>query len=495
MNNTINRLKKRRAGILLHPTSLPGPVNGGDLGPNAYWFVDFLARSGITVWQMLPLGPPHDDLSPYQCQSVHAGNTRLISLELLVQAGWLHADELRINVLENHSADCRCRLLQVAFNRFKRGAAEEVLQAYGDFLTRNSAWLDDYVLFCALKEVHGHAAWWDWELKYQQRNPLAIATARQHFAVEIVQYAFEQFLFFWQWTALKKYANERGVLLFGDMPIFVAADSVDVWADRENFLVDARGQPNVVAGVPPDYFSATGQRWGNPHYAWEYMETNGFRWWRERLHSHQVLFDLIRIDHFRGFEAYWEIPASAPTAMEGRWVKAPGEALFDTLHRKPMIPLVAEDLGVITPEVTALRKKYQIPGMKILQFAFEGGGASNPYLPHHHAKNSVVYTGTHDNNTSLGWFKSMSPAVQQYVCDYLGARAEDMPWPLIQAAFASVARLAIVPMQDVLACDAEHRMNTPGVPQGNWRWRFEWSQVPKDLDQRLHHLVSIYGRL
>ncbi len=491
----MHQLKKRRAGVLLHPTSLPSPTDSGDLGVNAYWFVDFLKNSGFTVWQTLPLGVPHSDLSPYQCQSVHAGNPRMISVELLARQGWLQSTEIYLTGAEADWNACRACLLKEAFTRFKLHADDAMQTLYGNFLTQNAFWLKDYALYRALKEQHQEQPWWAWSTKYRDREPSALAAAKQRFAPEIAQCSFEQFLFFQQWKTLKRYANERGVLMFGDLPIFIAADSVDVWAGRKNFRVDSKGKPSVVAGVPPDYFSATGQLWGNPHYDWEYMQSNGFLWWQERLSTQGTLFDLVRIDHFRGFEAYWEIPANAPTAMQGRWVKAPGEALFSVLQEKNTVPLVAEDLGVITAEVTALREKFGIPGMKILQFAFEGGGAENPYLPHQHEPNCVVYTGTHDNDTTLGWFHSMSPQVQNYVCDYLKTNAHDMPWAMIHAVFASVARLSIVPMQDLLSYGSEHRMNIPGVPSGNWRWRFTWPEVPHGLDQKLRHLLGLYGRL
>jgi len=491
----MHQLSKRRAGVLLHPTSLPSPTDSGDLGPNAYWFIDFLQNSGFMLWQTLPLGVPHGDLSPYQCQSVHAGNPRLISLELLAERGWLQQTEIHLTHAENNWDECRTCLLKEAFIRFKLHADDATQTAYGEFLNDHAFWLKDYSLFRVLKDQHQDKPWWEWDSKYRHRDRAALTAAKQRFAPEIAQYSFEQFLFYQQWSALKKYANEHGVLMFGDLPIFVAADSVDVWAGRQNFRVDEQGRPSVVAGVPPDYFSATGQLWGNPHYDWEYMQNNNFQWWLERLCTQGMLFDLVRIDHFRGFEAYWEIPADAPTAMEGHWVKAPGEALFKVLQEKSSIPLVAEDLGVITDEVTALREKFGIPGMKILQFAFEGGGAENPYLPHQHEANCVVYTGTHDNDTTLGWFRSMSPEVQSYVCDYLSANPHDMPWPMIRAALASVAHLAIIPMQDLLGYSSEHRMNVPGVPTGNWRWRFTWEAVPHGLDQKLQHLLSLYGRL
>ncbi|KHD10061.1 hypothetical protein PN36_20030 [Candidatus Thiomargarita nelsonii] len=551
---------QRRAGILLHPTSLPGTQGNGDLGREAYRFVDFLADSGISLWQMLPLGVPHEDLSPYQCQSVHAANPLLINLEYLVEKGWLtpatdenledelkrlaeqgffteEASESELEQRLAHSAfreifsppsegkmamDYRQASLKGARAGFVKNASAEDRAAFAEFVKTQADWLEDYGLFRALqrehvkvikaeglkalKEIDYHEAlearlselknatgWWGWAPELRDRDPQALDEARGRFAEVIEQHRFEQFVFFSQWHSLKKYAHEKGVYLFGDIPIFVAEDSVDVWANRENFLLDAQGRPTVVAGVPPDYFSATGQRWGNPHYNWEYMQANGFRWWRERLKSAHVLFDVARIDHFRGFEASWVIPAHCETAMEGEWVKVPGDALFESLQDIDF-PLVAEDLGIITEEVRALRDKFNLPGMKILQFAFDSG-PENPYLPHNHVEHCIVYTGTHDNNTSLGWFQEIPEHLRYSVCEYLQAAPHEMPWPLIEAAFKSIARWAIVPMQDVLTLDGKHRMNMPGVEKGNWRWRFEWSQLPPGLNDKLRHFCHSYGRV
>lgn len=493
LTHNANRLDKRRAGILLHPTSLPGSPGNGDLGRNAYWFVDFLQRSGVTVWQTLPLGPTHSDLSPYQSTSAYAGNPLLINLELLEQAGWLSSDG-GAEVKEEDVCDYRRSRLCEARIGFIARPADEDRQAYQKFMQENSYWVEDYALFCTLKKLHNQSAWWEWPPEHRERQPQALQAIRQDMAKDMEQHLFEQFIFFQQWEKLKTYANEREIKLFGDLPIFVATDSVDVWSHRSNFLLDETGKPEVVAGVPPDYFSETGQLWGNPHYDWPYMQQTKFQWWVQRLKAQQKLFDMVRIDHFRGFEAYWEIPADAPNAMSGRWVKAPGEALFSVLQQEVgTLLLVAEDLGVITPEVTALREQFGIAGMKILQFAFEGG-AINPYLPHHHKENCVVYTGTHDNDTTLGWFSSLPESCQQYVCEYLGQQQEMMPWALIRAAFASVANLAVTPMQDILALDGAHRMNKPGTLSGNWRWRFTWDQAPENLHEKLRRMVEIYGR-
>lgn len=481
------RLTERRAGVLLHPTSLPGSPLRGDLGQNAYWFVDFLVRCGISVWQTLPLNPTNADWSPYQSASAHAGNTDLICLKTLANAGWLSQEQLHSLRTEHAAA------LRQAQAGFAQAATVEEHNEYQQFIHQHSYWLGDYALYLALKQQQQDKPWWEWPEPLRDRDSAALRQVQESHAAAIEQARFEQFLFFRQWQALKAYANERNILLFGDIPIFVAADSADVWANRENFLIDETGRPQVVAGVPPDYFSETGQLWGNPHYDWAHLQANGFQWWIERLRTQEQLFDMVRVDHFRGFEAYWEIEYGAETAIDGRWVKAPGQALFETLSAAIELPLIAEDLGIITEEVTALREHFSIPGMKILQFAF-GDNATNPYLPHNLEANSVVYTGTHDNNTTLGWFQSLSDEQRTRVYDYL-RQQDDMPWALIRAAFASVSCLAIVPMQDLLGCAEEGRMNVPGIAENNWRWRFSWDQVSADLAPSIHHLLSLYGRI
>jgi 4-alpha-glucanotransferase len=484
----MNPLAARRAGILLHITSLPGTGPGGNLGSEAYRFVDFLAAAGLSVWQFLPVGPTHDDGSPYQSLSLHAGNPLYISTEPLAAAGWLDAAPPPRTAAEQGE------MIGRACEGFMRRAGETERREYAEFVAANAYWLEDYALYAVLREVHGHVSWVDWPAPLRDREAAALAEARQQHDPALKRVRFEQFLFDRQWQALKRYAHDKGVLLFGDLPIFVAHDSADVWAQRGYFQLDAGGRPTVVAGVPPDYFSATGQRWGNPHYRWERMQQDGFRWWVERFRSQFRLFDLVRIDHFRGFEAYWEIPAEQDTAMKGRWVEAPGDALFEVLHRHfDPLPVVAEDLGVITDKVEALRLRHGFPGMKILQFAFEGGPA-NPYLPHNHQALSVVYTGTHDNDTTLGWYRAQEETVRRYVEEYLHTD-EPMPWPLIRAALGSVAVLAVIPLQDVLGLGSEHRMNTPGKPDGNWHWRFSWDQIGGGAAAHMHRLCELYGRL
>ncbi len=482
---------RRRAGILLHVTSLPGGIGNGDLGAEAYRFIEFLSASGMTVWQVLPLGPTHEDGSPYQCLSVHAGNPLLINLEWLQGRGWLELPEKEAGISALHY---RFSCLLEAWKGFQQRATEQERVQLHSFVSQHADWLEDFSLYMAIRQEQEGRAWSQWPEPLRDREPTALEEARDRLQEEIEAVRFQQYLFFQQWHELRAYARQHGVLLFGDMPIFVAYDSAEVWAHREYFTVDEHGRAQTVAGVPPDYFSATGQLWGNPLYRWERMQEDGFRWWIGRMRTQLELFDFVRIDHFRGFEAFWEIPGEAKTAIEGRWVKAPGEALLNALHESfHALPLVAEDLGVITPEVEALRNKFGLPGMKILQFAF-GGDATNPYLPHNHERRSVVYTGTHDNDTTLGWYRTLDEAGKTHLLDYLGHPGEEMPWPVIRTALSSVACLAMLPMQDALELGSEHRMNTPGTTEGNWRWRFQWEQVDSALSSRLAHLVRLYGR-
>lgn len=487
-NNTpANITDKRRAGVLLHITSLPGEDDQGDMGHQAYRFIEFLSSAGISIWQTLPLGPVHDDRSPYQCLSVHAGNPLLISQDWLKDRGWLDKSP--------SPADKRENWLRLAYEGFKLQDDHATVSELKQFCEQEKHWLDDYALYSALREQHKHRPWMEWPVSIRDRRANSLAKAAQQLTDEIDRIRFEQFVFFKQWHELRDFAHRHNVYLFGDMPIFVAHDSAEVWAHREYFSVTSDGQASKIAGVPPDYFSETGQRWGNPLYNWEALQKDDFQWWKQRLHSQLALFDLIRIDHFRGLEAYWEIPAEAETAIHGHWVKAPGDALLQALTEDLHgLPLVAEDLGTITAEVDALRHKYNIPGMKIIQFAFDGD-PKNPYLPHQHQSDYVVYTGTHDNDCTLAWFESLDDHARQHVLDYLGHPTEAFPWPLIRVALASVANIAILPMQDILALGANNRMNTPGTTEGNWGWRFTWEQVPDGLGARLHHLLGLYNRL
>lgn len=472
---------ERRAGVLLHPTSLPGPFAHGDLGHEAYRFVEFLAAAGCSVWQMLPVGPAGDGGSPYQSSSAHAGCRELISLDWLRDRGWLAVVD---------PARSRSEHLHTAGAAFGAAPAPD----FEDFCAREAHWLEDFALYSALKRAHRGLAWTAWPKGERNRSRRALASARERHAAALAQVRFEQYAFFTQWQELRDYAHRHGVRLFGDLPLFVAHDSADVWAAPEAFLLDENGEPTFVAGVPPDYFAADGQRWGNPQYRWDWHEANGFAWWRARVGTLAGLFDLLRIDHFRGLEAVWMIPAEAPTAATGFWQPVPGAELLAAMRDAlPDLRLVAENLGIITPEVEALRTQFDLPGMVVLQFAFDGDG-SNPHLPHNHARDDVVYTGTHDNDTTLSWFSGLPDATSQRTLDYLGRPGEAMPWPLIRAALASVAALAVLPVQDLLGLDGAARMNTPGTTTGNWAWRLAPGQLAPALAARLRTALEIYGR-
>ncbi len=495
----------RASGILLHPSSLPGPWGIGDLGPMAYRFVDFLVAAGQSLWQVLPLGPTGYGDSPYQCFSAFAGNPLLISIDDLIAQelllpneasaalGQLPADRVDFGAL----IPAKQALLRRSFERFRSQRGTPLHQAYTRFCIDNAEWLADYALFMAVKEEQGGGSWHEWQPELRDRQPAALAQARRRLAATIDYHQFLQFLFFRQWQALKEYANQRGVLIIGDAPIFVADDSADVWANRDLFFVDESGMPTVVAGVPPDYFSATGQRWGNPLYRWQAMAATGYRWWIARMRQAFALYDILRLDHFRGFEAYWEVPASAPTAVDGRWVKGPGADLFERLRAElGKLPIIAEDLGLITPEVDELRLAFHLPGMKVLQFAF-GDDPSNPYLPHNYTEQYVVYTGTHDNDTTIGWFAGLDQATRAAVLTYLGRDEQtvDIAWDLIRLALMSVAKLAITPLQDLLRLDSAARMNTPGRLGGNWAWRYPADALTEELALQLRQLTRAYGRL
>ncbi|PCJ31915.1 MAG: 4-alpha-glucanotransferase [Gammaproteobacteria bacterium] len=473
--------EQRRSGVLLHISSLPS----ANLGDDAYRFVDFLHDSGVSVWQMLPLGPTHDDGSPYQCLSAHAANAKLICLERIKHKPWSNGQDFMGDTFLTQLVD--------AYRQFIAHATSYEKQEFTDYCNQHD-WLDDYVLFREIRRLQHTTAWSQWPEELRNRDVEALDKIRHERAESLDIRRFGQFLFSQQWFDLKRYANERGVLLFGDMPIFVAYDSADVWTSPELFTLDDQGQVETVAGVPPDYFSETGQRWGNPLYRWQQHSDDDFQWWKKRVKTQLALFDIIRIDHFRGFEAFWEIPAECETAMEGRWVKAPGDELFESLaNHFDELPFVAEDLGIITDEVTALREKYAMPGMKILQFAF-GDDASNPYLPHQHTHESVSYTGTHDNNTTLGWFEELDDHLKAKVYEYFGHSQEEMPWLLIRASLASVSILSVIPMQDILGLNGQHRMNVPGTTEDNWQWQFNWDMVGEDCKMKLKKLNELYGR-
>lgn len=481
---------QRRAGVLLHPTSLPSANGVGNLGVDAYRFVDFLAESGLTIWQMLPIGPTHSDLSPYQSLSAHAGSPVLISTDWLYEQGWINA----VDIPNTGNTTAILRQCAEQFFNAESQAQNAARERYKDFCQTNDYWLDDFSLFQTLRRIYKFLPWNQWPLEFIQRDPKALKKLHSDYQDEIRYYCFEQFVFFQQWYSLRHYAQQRGVYLFGDMPIFVAHDSADVWASQESFRIDEKGNPLTVAGVPPDYFSETGQHWGNPHYHWEAMQADGFKWWLARLRSQLQLFDLIRIDHFRGFEAFWEIPGQDKDARNGRWVKAPGrEFLQACFEAFPDLPLVAENLGVITEEVEALRHEFNLPGMLVLQFGFDGN-AHNPHLPHYHTALDVIYTGTHDNDTTLGWYATLDDHSRAYIAEYFCGAADPMPWLLIKAALASVAKMTLIPMQDFLALDGEHRMNMPGTTVNNWSWRFGWDQVPEGLAGKIKQHLLLYGR-
>jgi len=503
----------RASGILLHPTSLPGRFGIGDLGNEAYRFADFLVASGQSLWQVLPLGPTGYGDSPYACYSAFAGNTLLVSPEKLFEEGWLtKADLDEIPLLPSEQVDfervhkVKDIILDKAFARYQRTTDTELRSAFETFAEQNASWLDDYALFRALKGAHKGAAWHEWDHPLVRRQPVALARARKQFHDRIEAHKFFQFLFFKQWFALKAYCSEHNISLIGDIPIFVAQDSADVWTNPEQFKLDRNGIPTVVAGVPPDYFSATGQFWGNPLYNWERMLADGFRWWIERVRATLQTVDVARIDHFRGFAASWEIPGGDKTAERGRWVEAPGRELFAAI-RKALgeIPIIAEDLGVITPDVEKLRDDFGFPGMRILQFAFSSD-TKNIDLPHNYHRNVVVYTGTHDNDTTVGWFNSVAgegstrtaeqiSSERNFCLKYLNTNGTQIQWDFIRAVLSSVADTAVVPLQDLLGLGTEARMNLPNSTRGNWTWRFQENALTEDHSDRLRDMTETYGRV
>ncbi|RMH61249.1 MAG: 4-alpha-glucanotransferase [Zetaproteobacteria bacterium] len=487
-------LDRRRAGLLLHVTALPGPGPNGTIGAQAHRFLETMRSGGFTVWQFLPLGPTHHHGSPYESLSSFAGNPRLIDLAWCAQQGWLPSTTpLTVNSLDEHVQ----QLAQAADAFWQQLADDDALAAKMDAFRRAHAyWLDDFALFSTIKAHFEDAPWWQWPDPLRWRDPEALAQIRRRHQTHYQRVIFEQFAFAMQWQELKQHAEDLGMLLFGDLPIYVAHDSADVWARPDLFTLDAQGRCAQVAGVPPDYFSATGQRWGNPLYRWEKMAKEDFRWWKHRMRCQLERMHLVRIDHFRGLESYWAIPGDRMDGIVGEWLPAPGAQLLSELRATfGQLPLVAEDLGIITDEVIRLRDAFGLPGMKILQFAFDGH-ADNPYLPHAHGENCVVYTGTHDNDTTVGWFASLDAASRARVLDYLGCGAEDMPWALIECALASTARLAVIPMQDLLGLGSEARFNTPGTTHGNWKWRMQ--HLPSHnaaIWQRSCALNRQYGRL
>ncbi len=501
----------RSSGILLHPTSLPGRFGIGDLGDAAYALVDFLVESGQSLWQVLPLGPTGFGDSPYQCFSSFANNPLLISPERLVADGLLSENDLQhtprfpaAQVDYGRVIDFKTALLARAFENFKHTTETDLRSGFLAFIKRSESWLEDYALFRALKDANGGASWNQWEPGLRKREPRAMLAAREELHDRIEAQKFYQYLFHKQWTALKDYCHKNQIKIIGDIPIFVAYDSADVWSNPELFKLDSEGNPTVVAGVPPDYFSKTGQLWGNPIYDWNRLRATGYKWWIDRLRATLEVVDIVRIDHFRGFAACWEIPAGDKTAENGRWVEVPGREIFDALkYDFDELPVIAEDLGVITPDVQALRDDFGFPGMRILQFGFRS--STNTDLPHNYVPNTIVYTGTHDNDTAVGWFNSQAGAgstrtaeqierERQFCLEYLNSDGKEIQWDFIRAAMASVAHTAIIPMQDLLGLGSDARMNLPASTEGNWRWRFGQKALTKSLSKRLRQVTELYVR-
>lgn len=497
-------LDKRSAGILLHPTSLPSNFGIGDFGKDAYRFIDFLADSKQKLWQVLPLGPTSFGDSPYQCLSAFAGNPLLISFEKLIEDGIVSDKIIRDTpnfpddkVIYGEVINFKFDVLKRIFYEFVERKEQSLNKLFEEFCINEKHWLDDYALFIAIKNHFDGRPWNEWDEDIAQRSDKAIKHYQKKLSKEIEFNRFVQFLFFHQWFELKSYANSKGIKVIGDLPIFVAFDSADVWVNRHLFEVSHDGKPLFIAGVPPDYFSPTGQRWGNPHYKWELMEKDDYKWWRERIASLLKMTDIIRIDHFRGFYNYWKIPGDAPTAEKGEWVLGPGEKFFSTLEKYfGKLPIIAEDLGILVPEVYQLRDKFNFPGMKILQFAF-GSNGENKFLPHNHLTNCVVYTGSHDNDTTLGWWYSIQndgTDTKEFFLTYSGSDGKDICKDIIRLAYSSVANTVIIPLQDFLRLGSEARMNFPGKPDGNWAWRFKWDKITKDLIDEINNLVLVFER-
>jgi 4-alpha-glucanotransferase len=495
-------MAERAAGVILHPTSLPSRFGIGDLGPSADAFLDWAASAGLSLWQVMPLGPTGYWNSPYGCLSAFAGNTLLISPEQLVRDGLL--DEASLSGTPPFPSDrvdygpvmtWKREILRASWEHAmaRRPGLREELQAFAE-APEQRGWLSDWTLFASLIARNRKVSWLDWPPELVERDPAALEAARRELAPEIGFRTYRQWLFFSQWERVKREANRRGVRVVGDLPIYVSLGSADVWANRRIFTVDETGRPRTVAGVPPDYFSATGQLWGNPLYRWDVLAADGYAWWIDRLRQNFRLADIVRIDHFRGFAAFWEVKAGEPTALRGRWVPAPGRELFRAIHAAlGARPIIAEDLGSIDDDVRALLSETGFPGMAVLQFAFFE--EDSPYLPHNHVPNSVVYTGTHDNDTTRGWWQTLDEESRRRVRDYLGTDGHDVTWDLIRAAFGSVAERAIVPLQDVADLGSEARMNLPGRADGNWGWRARSEDFPGASAERLRRLATLTGRL
>jgi len=500
---------RRTSGILLHPTSLPGPHGNGDLGSSAYRFAEYLARAGQAWWQMLPVGPTGAVNSPYQSYSAFAGNPLLISLDKLAQLGLLTPDDLRWDGPDTPSqvnfaaaAEFRKMRLRKAFTAFEKKRRSFEYERFIAFCQTNAWWLSDYALFCMLKQAHGGVSWVDWAPELRVRQAGAIDQALKKFGKEAYYYQFQQYQFVRQWAELKDFCRGLGIGLIGDIPIFVAHDSADVWVNPGQFYLQENGQPEVVAGVPPDYFSVTGQKWGNPLYRWPVMQERGFDWWIARFRATFTYFDAVRLDHFIGFHRYWEIPGDAPTAETGRWMAGPGADFFTKImHDLGPVAIIAEDLGLITPEVKALRDQFAFPGMRVLQFAFGTDESADEFRPHNFPRNCVVYTGTHDNDTTQGWFRARGRKAsvpdqkeREMALRYMGTKGQEFNWEMIRMAWMSVANTAIIPAQDLLGLGSEARMNLPGRTEGEWGWRLQEGDLTPEIGRRLELLTATYGR-
>jgi 4-alpha-glucanotransferase len=502
----------RSSGVLLHPTSLPGPYGVGDIGPEAYRFVDFLAAAGQKLWQVLPLNPTGYADSPFQALSANAGNPLLISFDRLVESGVLNDDVVNPPRFPEGAVDFgaaiqfKLPILRNAAENFLRSASENERRCFRSFLEENKSWLDDFALFMAVKNAHDLVSWNKWPADVAARKPEAIKYWSGKLAHEIEAIKYWQYVFFQQWHDLRAFARERGIRIIGDVPIYVAHDSADVWSNPQYFSLDAHGNPEKMSGVPPDYFSATGQLWGNPIYNWPLMKQTKYRWWVDRIRAALRLYDYIRIDHFRGFEAYWEVPGGENTAINGRWVKGPGAELFVALQKElGDLPIIAENLGVITPEVEAIRHQFNMPGMAILQFAFGNDAQAPTFRPHNYVRELVAYTGTHDNDTAAGWWNSKpggdsirtAEDIEEehaFARAYLNLKDDPINWALIRGVVSSVANTAIIPLQDILGLGGEARMNLPGSPSGHWKWRAKAGAVSPEQAIRLRELVTLYER-
>ncbi len=493
---------KRASGVILHPTSLPGPYGIGDIGPQAHRWLKFMSESGLGLWQVLPLGPTGYGDSPYQCFSAFAGNPYLVSPEALLDEGLLSPNDVQNqsgfyprHIDYGEVIQWKLSILHKAFQHFLDHADSEFKAEFEAFRRDQAYWLEDYALFMAIKESQGGKAWSEWPKPLRKREPMAIDQARKDLARSIQSHAFRQFLFFRQWSVLRDEATRLGIQIIGDIPIFVAHDSADVWANLNLFYMDEEGNPTVVAGVPPDYFSPTGQLWGNPLYRWDTHASTGYAWWLKRFQAVLKMVDIVRLDHFRGFAGYWEVPAGQTTAEHGRWVPGPGKNFLQVIKSGlGELPIIAEDLGIITPDVVELRDAFDLPGMKVLHFAFSGD-PDDAFLPHNYPKNCVAYTGTHDNDTTTGWFSTRTVPEKEFCLKYSGGSEKNISWDLIRLIWSSVAVFALAPMQDFLSLGSKARMNFPGKPGGNWTWRMTEEDLSDDLCQRIKDLSFLFSRL